>query len=555
MEATAMNDLLQQLHDLVPAFNVASIPRDATGVFASPVHIIAGLLNNKLETIKKSLNKLGANINGNCIKMKVFVNGTEQRNTIMVGDAESIMRVLASCNRPDITAIVARLPPVAPALQAAFFALVPQEPVVAPVARAPVVALARPPLFNAQAPVAPAPAQPQQLKKPLVLNGMVIEVDPVTSMVNATQMCQAGGKFYAHYSSTAEMTEFVQTLSFNIGIPILDLVKSTPGGNHSGTWVHRRVAMYLAQRISPLFNVQVTGYLDELLLTGRVELGNEKTPAQLDAIFNCRIAEQQADDNKAFLREKNCLELSLLRIKCAADEEKKVAKRKRDDYDNAKRLQDDAAADEERLAKRKRDDAAFDEDMKVKKEKGALELAICKLDYNKLLVPFVEDIQNRTNDAHVKALCKDIGMALLNQAKFLITGESSASQETRFCDDVTTIGRKLGFNKIFVEEHRVSLGKAVAAEYRRRNPAKEPQSTEKYVNSGNRSVFTYDVRDNEWIEDVVRQCLTKKMPTPIAHTINQKTETAPNVPVAKPPKDLRSFFGVANVNVTISCEK
>jgi len=75
MEAIAMNDLLQQLHDLVPAFNVASIPRDATSVFASPVHIIAGLLNNKVETNKKSLNKLGANINGNCTKMKVFVNG------------------------------------------------------------------------------------------------------------------------------------------------------------------------------------------------------------------------------------------------------------------------------------------------------------------------------------------------------------------------------------------------------------------------------------------------------------------------------------------------
>jgi hypothetical protein len=45
------------------------------------------------------------------------------------------------------------------------------------------------------------------------------------------------------------------------------------------------------------------------------------------------------------------------------------------------------------------------------------------------------------------------------------------------------------------------------------------------------------------------------MPTPIAHSINQKTEIAPDVPVAKPPKDMRSFFGVANVNVTISCKK
>ena len=138
-----------------------------------------------------------------------------------------------------------------------------------------------------------------------------------------------------------------------------------------------------------------------------------------------------------------------------------------------------------------------------------------ELDYNNLLMPFVENIENRTNDAHVKALCKDIGMALLNQAKFLITGESSAHQETRFCDDVTTIGKKLGFNRIFIEQHRSALGKAVANEFRIRNNGTDPSCTEKYVNGGNHPVFTYDVKDNEWIEDVVRQCLTKKMPAPV----------------------------------------
>jgi hypothetical protein len=130
-------------------------------------------------------------------------------------------------------------------------------------------------------------------------------------MVNATQMCLAGGKLYANYSSTAEMIEFVQTLSLNIGIPIFDLVRTKPGHN-GGTMVHRRVAMYLAQRISPLFNVQVTGYLDELLLTGRVELGKEKTPEELDAIWKSRIAEEQAKIQADYLREKLSKELYLL---------------------------------------------------------------------------------------------------------------------------------------------------------------------------------------------------------------------------------------------------
>ena len=120
-------------------------------------------------------------------------------------------------------------------------------------------------------------------RKPLVLNGVTIEVDPMTFMVNATQMCRAAGKLYAHYSSTIEMTEFVKTLSSTIGIPIFDLVRSIPG-HYGGTVVHRRVAMYLAQRISPVFNVQVTGYLDELLLAGRVELGKEMNVQQLEQV-------------------------------------------------------------------------------------------------------------------------------------------------------------------------------------------------------------------------------------------------------------------------------
>ena len=306
----AMNVLLQQLQEIIPAFNVASVPKDATGAYASPVHIIAGLLDKTPAYIQKIINNICANVNANCTKMKVIVNGTEQRNRIMVGNAESIMRVLASCNREEMAAIVAKLPVVVPVPHALFVAEASQAPSVAEAPQVPVAPASQSPLvaMAPQVPVEPAPAHVQQIKKPLVLNGMVIEVDPVTSMVNATQMCQAGGKLYANYSTTAEMTEFKQTLSLAIGIPIAELTKCK-NGSHQGTMVHRRVAMYLAQRISPLFNVQVTGYLDELLLTGRVELGKEKTPEELDAIWKSRVAEEQAKIQADYLREKLSKEL------------------------------------------------------------------------------------------------------------------------------------------------------------------------------------------------------------------------------------------------------
>jgi hypothetical protein len=464
--------------------------------------------------------------------MKVVVNGTEQRNRIMVGNAESILRVLASCNRQEMAAIVAKLHVVVPVPQAPSVAEAPNAPSVAPTPQTPFVAEAP------QVPVAPAPQAPfvapapqvpvelepahiQQIKKPLVLNGMVIEVDPVTSMVNATQMCLASGKFFNDYYRQKSTEEYLQTLSFNTGIPVFDLVRTKPGHN-GGTMVHFQVALHVAYWLSSEVQVQFSKWIGELLLTGRVELGKEKTPEELDAIWKSRVAEEQAKIQADYLREKLSKEL------LAIDEDRasKRARKEEDIKDRAaKRQRDDVAFEEEKEAKRKRDDAAFEEDMRVKKEKGALELANFKkkeeLNYNKLLVPFVEDIQNRTNDAHVKALCKDIGMALLKQAKFLISGESSAPQETKFCDDVTTIGRKLGFDQELVETHRSALGKEVAKEYRRRNDGSDPPSTEKYVNGGNRSVCTYDVKDNEWIGEIVRNFLADKATPPISTQASQ----------------------------------
>jgi hypothetical protein len=524
------------------------------------VHIIAGLLNVTPVYIQKILNIIGANINGNCTKMKVIADRIEQRNRIMVGNAESILRVLASCNRQEIIAIVARLPALAPVPQAS----VPLG--TTPVLQAPVVAPARPPPS-----VAPASAvtmvvdgvsaddlqddadmtiQDQFDFVPAQIFEFVLKlknspdfVVPVRrdGYVNVTKICQAAGKRLDNWirlDSSKESMEYLQkTLddeyaeNVNLGKAIphirgIALLTSCKGGNintvEQGTFAHPDLAIEIATWAHKSFRFQVSHWIRELMITGRVELGKEKSGPELKQKLE-ETFQAVDEEEKAFLREKRSRKLFAI-------DENMAAKRAREEEEKkdraAKRQRDDAVFEEESRMQLVRFDAemaakasATEEEMRLKKEKGALELASFKkkeeLDYNKLLVPFVENIENRTNDARVKALCKDIGMALLNQAKFLITGESSATQETRFCDDVTTIGRKLGFDRGFVETHRVSLGKAVAAEFRRRNPDKEPQSTEKHVNSSYIKVFAYDVNDSEWIEDVVRQCLTKKMPTPI----------------------------------------
>lgn len=60
------------------------------------------------------------------------------------------------------------------------------------------------------------------------------------------------------------------------------------GGNHSDTYVDRKIALHLAQWISPEFYTQVTSWIEEILLTGNVEMGKEKTSKELDNIFHSK---------------------------------------------------------------------------------------------------------------------------------------------------------------------------------------------------------------------------------------------------------------------------
>ena len=72
----------------------------------------------------------------------------------------------------------------------------------------------------------------------------------------------------------------------------MDLIRSDIGGDHSGTWVHRKVGYHLAQWISPHFAVQVSNILDNIFLTGKYELGKEKSNEELENIWKEKLEEQ-----------------------------------------------------------------------------------------------------------------------------------------------------------------------------------------------------------------------------------------------------------------------
>jgi prophage antirepressor-like protein len=122
--------------------------------------------------------------------------------------------------------------------------------------------------------------------------------------VNATQLCKAGNKLFADYQKTKQTQDYLQSLSFNMNIPILKLLDSKVGGSHSGTYVHRKVAYHLSQWISPQFAVQVSNVLDELLITGKVELGKEKSNEELENIYKEKLShvENQLENTKVELK-------------------------------------------------------------------------------------------------------------------------------------------------------------------------------------------------------------------------------------------------------------
>ena len=512
-----MNVLLQQLHSIVPAFNIASIPQDATGVFASPVHIIAELLSKNPGYITRQLNssKIIANINGNCAQMKLSVNGEPVCNKIMAGDANAILRVLVSCNRPEIAAIIFKLP------------VLPQ---------APSNTFLREKLSRKLLAIDKNMAAKRACEEEdsLVLNGMSIEVDPVTLMVNATQICQAAGKCWKHYHNCDKTKNFLQILCSKAGIPAFDLVRTKPG-HHGGTMVHRMVALNLARWCHEDIAVQFTMWIDELLLNGRVELGNEMNPEQLDAIWKRRIAEEQAktqaDDTKAFLREKHSREL-------LAIDENMAATRAREEEDRndraAKRQRDDAAAVDKAKEESRMQLVRFDADMAAMAKNLAEDLKLKRIECAKSLVEFKANYMPKLTDcldpslgsnAQLRSAMNDIEVNLVRKISKCVAGnsesESPGYQETQYCHDFQMFLREM--NRPVATAAELSLlGRFVAKKYREKFK-KEPETTEKYINGDNRPAKTYKIEHKDFIKNCIQVFC--------------------NSAASKKSRDLRAFFG------------
>ena len=93
--------------------------------------------------------------------------------------------------------------------------------------------------------------------------------------LSATDMCTAGGKSFGHWHTQKSTKEYLDALAIkHYRDSDNGPVESNVGGSPetTGTWVDRRVALRLAQWISPTFALQVDEWVEELLTKGVVSI-------------------------------------------------------------------------------------------------------------------------------------------------------------------------------------------------------------------------------------------------------------------------------------------
>ena len=110
-----------------------------------------------------------------------------------------------------------------------------------------------------------------------------LEYRETDGFINITNLCKAGGKQFKHWNSIDKTKRFLDVLSSTVGIPAVELLKQEQGGNgERHTWSHPQVSINIAQWISPEFDVLVSKWVYEIMLTGRVDIRDNKTTQELD---------------------------------------------------------------------------------------------------------------------------------------------------------------------------------------------------------------------------------------------------------------------------------
>ena len=135
-------------------------------------------------------------------------------------------------------------------------------------------------------------------KKELEMNGIIIE-SRSDGLINATAICKAFKKKFSNWHRLESTKELIQILEGENSEENADaqirasgnykIIEIKKGGNDKksqGVWIHPDLAVQLAQWISPVFALKVSKWVRELVVTGSVLLGDEKSEQQILELQN-----------------------------------------------------------------------------------------------------------------------------------------------------------------------------------------------------------------------------------------------------------------------------
>ena len=96
--------------------------------------------------------------------------------------------------------------------------------------------------------------------------------------MDATAICQAGGKKFCHWYENNRTKKIIKELSLDTGFPSTKLILTTKGkGKNQHTFVHPILAISIAQWVSPKYHIKVCNYVLNIYIYGKCELGKEKS--------------------------------------------------------------------------------------------------------------------------------------------------------------------------------------------------------------------------------------------------------------------------------------
>ena len=122
----------------------------------------------------------------------------------------------------------------------------------------------------------------------LIWNECSIMARKEDGLINATTIAKSNDKDIKAWLRLKGTKELITTFCQEYNLELDQVIVVKKGNSSSfkqGTWLHRHLVYSLAQWASPLFGIKVIKWIDELLLTGKVELGKEKSMDELNNEF------------------------------------------------------------------------------------------------------------------------------------------------------------------------------------------------------------------------------------------------------------------------------